>query len=273
MPISVIKFGGELLVNPDTVAQLCRDVATLHENGHSLVIVHGGGAQVDELCRQLGITPKKINGRRITDEASLEAAKMILAGTNNTNLLAALRKVNVPAVGVSGIDAELITAHKRPPRNVTDLQTGETQLVDFGFVGDLVSVNPTLLKVLLAARMVPVVSPLVADETGQVLNTNADTVATELAIALQADQWIAATTVDGVLDANRQVIPEINPALFEQLAAAKVITGGMYPKLTNAFTALNGGVRSVHIVNGQRPGTLVDVVTGQPVGTRIQMTI
>ncbi|HNG94920.1 MAG TPA: acetylglutamate kinase, partial [Acidobacteriota bacterium] len=165
-----------------------------------------------------------------------------------------------------------ITAHKRPPRTVTDLQTGETKLVDFGFVGDLVSVNPTLLRVLLAARMVPVVSPLVADETGQVFNTNADTVATELAIALRADQWIAATTVDGVLDANQQVIPEINPALFEQLAAAKVITGGMYPKLTNAFTALNGGVTSVHIVNGQRPGTLVDVVIGQPVGTRIQVT-
>ncbi|HMZ78432.1 MAG TPA: acetylglutamate kinase [Acidobacteriota bacterium] len=272
MPISVIKFGGEVLNQPETLATICQDVATLHEKGHQLVIVHGGGAQVDELCRQLGITPKKINCRRITDEASLEAAKMILAGTNNTNLLAALRKVNVPAVGVSGVDAELITAHKRPPRTVTDLQTGETKLVDFGFVGDLVSVNPTLLRVLLAARMVPVVSPLVADETGQVFNTNADTVATELAIALRADQWIAATTVDGVLDANQQVIPEINPALFEQLAAAKVITGGMYPKLTNAFTALNGGVTSVHIVNGQRPGTLVDVVIGQPVGTRIQVT-
>ena len=172
--IFVLKAGGEVFASEETTRQLLEQVALLHQVGIRVVLVHGGGPQATELAEALGVPTRMVGGRRVTDSQTLDVATMVLNGTINTRILAACRELQVPAVGISGIDAGLIRAHKRPPVAVEGHPDGP---VDFGYVGDIDMVDTDVVLAQLENGLVPIVSPLSADDRGMVLNINADTVA------------------------------------------------------------------------------------------------
>ncbi len=269
--VFVVKLGGQLCSPGRVLDNVVDQLALLAQLGIKLVVVHGGGEQVSALCQRLGITPNVFAGRRITDAATLEAVKMGLAGTVNTDVVAAFRRAGIAAVGVSGIDSGLVAAHKRPHQVVDDPGSGETRDVDFGYVGDVKQVNGTLLQHLLAEEFVPVVCSLAADENGQVLNINADTVAARIAVELGATKYFLVTTVDGVmLDVNDPSTLQTHLDLREVTALidAGRISGGMLPKLAACGDALRGGVPRVHIVNGRAPDAILgEVFTNEGCGT------
>src|SRR5882672_5042585 len=192
----VVKFGGELLQDPEHLAAIAEDLTLISLVGIRLMVVHGGGPQANELSETLGFRPQLVNGRRITDEAALEVAKMVFAGKINTELLSALHKHGGKGVGLSGIDGGLVRAHKRPVTTV--VENGAKRQVDFGYVGDVDGVDPTLVTHLVQKGFIPVVSSLGADDSGTILNINADTIAAELASAVGAEKLIIMTNVPGV---------------------------------------------------------------------------
>ena len=174
----VVKAGGEIFVDAESTRDFLSQIGILHDLGIRIVLVHGGGPQSTELATSLGVKTEFIEGRRVTNEQSLEIATMVLNGQINTRILAVCRDIDLPAVGISGVDAGLIRANKRPP---VDIGGDAANLVDYGFVGDIESVDADVLRTQLASGLVPVISPLSADSDGTVLNINADTVAAALA--------------------------------------------------------------------------------------------
>jgi acetylglutamate kinase len=271
--VFVVKLGGGLCEPGKGLDQLVNQVALLHQLGIKLVIVHGGGEQANNLCARLGLERRIVAGRRITDDATLEAVKMTFAGTVNTNLLATLRKFGVPAVGLSGIDGGLLTVVKRPVQPVHDPETGQTRDIDFGHVGDIVGVNADVLRPLLAGDYVPVICALAADADGHVFNVNADTIATRVAVAVEAAKYFLITNVDGVLrDVNdpQTLQSYLDLGQLDELVASGVIRGGMLPKLAACREALLAGVPRVHIINGLVPDTLLaEVFTNEGCGSLI----
>ena len=198
--IFVIKAGGEIFTSPESTRALIEQITILHQVGIRVILVHGGGPQSTELAEALDVPTQFIEGRRVTDEHSLEIAAMVLNGQINTRIPAVCRDLGLPAVGISGVDAGLIRAKKRPPVDVKGHDAGP---VDYGFVGDVISVDAGVLRTQLEGGFVPVISPLSADESGTLLNINADTVAAALAAALCAEKLILITGTPGILE-NRQ---------------------------------------------------------------------
>ena len=223
------------------------------KSGYASALCMADGKQLSDLASRLGIEQTIINGRRVTDDATLEMAKMIFAGKINTDILAALRNYGVEAVGLSGVDGNTVHAARRPVKEVLNRETGKREDVDFGHVGDIVEINSRLLNVLLDHGYLPIVSSLGADDDGKVFNINADTIATEIAVQLQAEKLILLTDVDGIC--SRQGEPETKLSRLtadeaEALIRDGVATGGMIPKLQSIVTLLRRGVRSAHIING-----------------------
>src|ERR687883_2114598 len=194
----VIKLSGKATEDPLNLASLAEELALLHQVGIRLCVVHGGGKQLTELASQMGVEQTIINGRRVTDDATLEMAKMVFAGKINTDILAALRHRGVEAVGLAGVDGNIVHAERRPPGEILNRETGERERVDFGHVGDVVHVNARLLCVLLDQGYLPVVSSLGADSEGMVFNINADTIASEIAVRLEAEKLVMLSDVDGI---------------------------------------------------------------------------
>src|SRR5690606_3205591 len=190
----VIKAGGAVFGDADATSALIEQIAILHTLGIRVVMVHGGGPQLTQVTEAMGVPTKMVQGRRVTDEKSLDATSMVLNGLINTKLLTICREHEIDAVGVSGVDAGLITAHKRGPVKV------EGEMVDYGFVGDIDLVDESVLKKLLDSGLMPVVSPLSADDKGQLLNINADTVAAAIGAALDAEKLILCTGAPGILE-------------------------------------------------------------------------
>ncbi len=185
----VVKLGGEIAANREALRSLAEDVSLLTHVGIRIVLVHGGGPQATEMQKRLGLEPIMVGGRRVTDEATLDVAKMIFAGKINTDILSALRGQGVSAVGLSGVDGDILHATKRPPTEVTDPATGEKRIVDYGLVGDIRAVDTSLLLAsLLENKYVPVLASLASDGDGEILNVNADTVASVIAKDLQASK-------------------------------------------------------------------------------------
>lgn len=271
--VFVIKFGGRLCTPGPALDNLVAQAALLHQLGIGIVLVHGGGDQMASVGQRLGIAPNLVAGRRITDAATLELAKMVFAGTVNTDVLASFRKVAVPAVGLSGVDGGLITVKRRPIQNVKDPSSGQTREVDFGFVGDIVSIDTTLLVHLLEGGYVPVVCSLAADEAGQVYNVNADTIGARLAVEIEAAKYFSVTTVDGVLTNVNDpgtLRSYLDIAELEALIDSGAVGGGMLPKLAACIDALRGGVPKVHVVSGTAPDALLgEVFTNEGCGTLI----
>ncbi|HET6890403.1 MAG TPA: acetylglutamate kinase, partial [Pyrinomonadaceae bacterium] len=194
----VVKLSGKATEDRQNLISLAEELALLHQVGIRLCVVHGGGKQLSELASRMGIEQTIIDGRRVTDDATLEMAKMVFAGKINTDILSALRNRGVEAVGLSGVDGNIVHAERRPPKEVLNRETGERAEVDFGHVGDVVQINARLLTVLLDQGYLPVVSSLGADTAGTVFNINADTIAAEIAIQLRAEKIILLSDVDGL---------------------------------------------------------------------------
>jgi acetylglutamate kinase len=270
--VFVIKLGGDVLADDEALDRVAAQLGLLSSLSIRIVVVHGGGPQATALTRRLGYEPTIVAGRRVTDAAALEVAKMVYSGTLNVNLLAALRAHEVQGVGLSGVDADLITARRRPPVSVVD-DAGVTREVDYGQVGDVDRVDPRILTTLLETRFVPVVASLAGDGDGNVYNVNADTVAESLAVALQAQKLIFLTSAPGVLrDRNdpSTLVTFADPDDLAALMAGGSIAGGMRPKVEACIRAATGGVERTHIIDGRLPDSiLLEVFTGSGCGTMI----
>ena len=268
----VVKLGGDVLKDPAALDHVAGQLALLHSLGIRLVVVHGGGPQASDLQKRLGQEPQMVAGRRVTDDAALEAVKMAFAGSLNTDLVAALREHEIQAVGLTGVDGDLLTARRRPPVRVVD-DAGVERTVDYGNVGDIAGVDPRVLTTLLDGRFVPVVASLAGDADGNVYNVNADTVAETVAVAVRAMKLIFLTAVPGVLrDRNdpSTLVTFADPDDLAGLMASGALAGGMRPKVEACIRAATGGVERTHIIDGRAPDALLlEVFTGAGVGTMI----
>ena len=266
--VFVIKVGGEVFADPALTNALVEQVGILHQVGIRTVLIHGGGPQSTELAKALGIDTKFIEGRRVTDSDSLSVATMILNGQVNTRILATCRDLQIPAVGISGVDAGLIRAHKRPP--VKDKDGGS---VDYGFVGDIDSVEADILRKQLDNGLMPVVSPLSCDESGNILNINADTVAAAIAAELDAEKLILVTGASGILeDVNDpgSLISYIDRKHLEELKEKGILADGMLPKAAAIDSAIQNGVQRVHVISYKLPDSiLLEVFTNEGTGTLV----
>lgn len=269
----VIKFSGKVTEDKDNLASLAEEIALIHQVGIRVCVIHGGGKQLNELAEKLGVVQTMIAGRRVTDDDTLELAKMIFRGKINTEILAQFRRRGVHAVGLSGIDGGVVTAAKRPPKDVLNKETGETKIVDFGHVGDVVSVDASLINTMLDNGYLPIVSSLGADDDGRIFNINADTIASELAVGLQAEKLILLSDVNGIyLDETNEdtKLSRLSIADARHLIESGRATGGMIPKLENMIALLGRGVGSAHIVSGTtRNAVLAEVFTDEGTGTMI----
>jgi len=269
----VVKLSGKVTEDHENLASLAEELALLHQVGIRICVVHGGGKQLSELADKLGIEQTIIEGRRVTDDATLEMAKMVFAGKINTDILAALRQRSIEAVGLSGVDGNIVQAKRRPPKEILNRETGVRDKVDFGHVGDVVQINVRLLAVLLDHGYLPVVSSLGADDEGMVFNINADTIAAEIAIQLQAEKLILLSDVDGFyLTAGD---PQTKLSRLTATEAGKLIdsgaaSGGMIPKLQSIRILLERGVHSAQIISGtKRNALLSEIFTDKGTGTMI----
>ena len=269
----VVKFSGKVTENKENLASLVEELALLHQVGIRVCVIHGGGKQLTELAEKLGVVQTVIAGRRVTDDETLELAMMIFRGKINTEILAQFRRRGIQAVGLSGIDGGVVKAVKRPPRDITNKETGETESIDFGHVGDVVEVNASLINILLDNNYLPIISSLGADDDGRVFNINADTIAAEIAADLQAEKLILLTDVNGIyLDEKREEtkLPQLTAAEARQMISSGQATGGMIPKLENLILLLERGVRSAHVISGStRNAILAEVFTDEGTGTMI----
>ncbi len=269
----VVKLSGKVTEDQENLTSLAEELALLHQVGIRICVVHGGGKQLSDLAKKLGIEQTIIEGRRVTDDATLEMAKMIFAGKINTDILAALRHRSIEAVGLSGVDGNIVHAEKRPPKEILNRETGVRDKVDFGFVGDVVQINSRLLTVLLDHGYLPVISSLGADDEGMVFNINADTIAAEIAVQLQAEKLILLSDVDGIyLTAGdpQTKLSRVTAAEAGELISNGSASGGMIPKLQSIIVLLERGVHSAHIISGaKRNALLSEVFTDKGTGTMI----
>lgn len=264
----VIKAGGAVFGDAEATRALIEQIAILHYFGVRVVFVHGGGPQLSELTEALGVPTRMVQGRRVTDQRSIDVTAMVLNGLINTRVLGICRDLNIDAVGVSGVDAGLVTAHRRP---AVKMDNGET--VDFGFVGDIDSVDTTVLRKLLDNGLMPVVSPLSADTGGTLLNINADTVAAAIGAALNAEKLILCTGAPGILERVEDptsVISYTDLRGLKRLRDDGSIRDGMLPKAKAIEDAIRGGVRRVHVIAYTSPESiLAEVFTNEGTGTLI----
>lgn len=269
----VVKFSGKVTEDRENLASLAEELALLHQVGIRICVIHGGGKQLTELAKKLGVVQTVIEGRRVTDDDTLDLAKMIFRGKINTEILAALRRRGIHAVGLSGVDGGVINAVRRPPRDVVNPTTGETETVDFGHVGDIKSVDSRLINLLLENGYLPVISSLGADNEGKIYNINADTIASEIAVRLKAEKLILLSDVNGIyLHPNdpSTKITRLTAAQARKLIENGEATGGMIPKLESLISLLQNGVKSAHVISGsERNALLSEVFTDEGTGTML----
>jgi acetylglutamate kinase len=267
--VFVVKAGGAVFGDEAMTRALIEQIAILHYLGVRVVMVHGGGPQLTELTEALGVATRMVQGRRVTDEKSIDATSMVLNGLINTRILAICRDLEIDAVGLSGVDAGLIRAHKRAPVQLN----GEPGPVDFGFVGDIDSVDVNVIRKHLDNGLMPVISPLSADNRGTLLNINADTVAAAIGAALSAEKLILCTGAPGILERASEpssVISYTDLAGLARLRAAGALLDGMLPKAKAIEDALRGGVRRVHVISySAQDSILAEVFTNEGTGTLI----
>jgi acetylglutamate kinase len=265
--VFVIKASGGVFGDLASTRGLIEQVAILHQVGIRVVLVHGGGPQLTQVQESLGLTPRMVAGRRVTDGKSMEVTSMVLNGLVNTQILGICRELDISAVGVSGVDAGLVRAHKRPPVSV------EGQMVDYGFVGDIDVIDVKVLQQLLDDGLMPVVSPVSADDKGTLLNINADTVAAGIGAGLKAEKLMLCTGAPGILesvDDPRSIVSYTDLAGLARLRAQGSLKDGMLPKAKAIEDALRGGVRRVHVTSYKSPDSLLaEVFTNEGTGTLI----
>jgi acetylglutamate kinase len=268
--IFVVKAGGAVFGDAAQTRSLIEQIAILHSLGVRVVMVHGGGPQLTEVTEAMGVPTRMIAGRRVTDEKSIDATSMVLNGLINTRILSICRDQGIDAVGLSGVDAGLVVAHRRPP---VKLKPTDTETVDYGFVGDIDRIDTTVIRKHLDNGLMPVISPLSADERGQLLNINADTVAAAIGAALEAEKLILCTGAPGILDNVAEpgsVVSYIDLAGLKRMRDEGKIVDGMLPKAKAIEDAIRGGVRRVHVISyAAADGILTEVFTNEGTGTLI----
>ncbi len=256
----VIKYGGSVMEDETLSKEVFRDIVLLKFVGMRPIVVHGGGKEITSLMKKLGIPSKFVSGHRITDKETLDIVEMILAGKVNKRVVAGINAQGGLAIGLSGKDANLIKAEK--------LVLNES--LDLGYVGNIKNINISLLESLINEGYIPVISSIGIDEKGQGYNINADIVAGKVAQMLRAEKLIYLTDTEGVMDREKGIISHLSINDAKRLIDRGDIVGGMLPKVTSGMEALEGGVKKVHIINGNFPHSiLLEIFTEEGIGTEI----
>lgn len=265
----VVKYGGHAMVDTELKESFARDVCLLRYVGIRVVVVHGGGPQINQTLKRLGIESKFSGGLRVTDDATMDVVEMVLGGAINQDIVGNICKFGGRAVGLSGKDDQFMRAERANPIQ-SKADDGTMVDVDLGRVGEISRVSSGLLDRLVRDGFIPVIAPIAAGPDGEALNVNADTVAGAVASALRAAKFVLMTDVEGVLDSQKQLIASLRASDIERLIADGTIVGGMIPKVRCALDAVDGGVEKVHIIDGRRRhALLLEIFTDCGVGSEI----
>ena len=263
----VIKYGGNAMTDPALQAAFAADVVLLKLVGINPVVVHGGGPQIESLLKRLGKKGEFVHGMRVTDAETMEVVEWVLAGEVQQDIVGLINQAGGKAVGLTGRDGGLIHARKLRLTDPVDKVTEH----DVGQVGDIVGIDPTVVKALQDDAFIPVVSPLGFGENNESYNINADVVASKLAMVLAAEKLLLLTNTPGVLDKNGQLLTELSAREVDALFADGTISGGMLPKISGALDAAKSGVNAVHVIDGRVPhALLLEILTDQAFGTMIR---
>jgi acetylglutamate kinase len=265
----VIKYGGSAMGNPDLSAQFARDVVLLKQIGINPVIVHGGGPQISQMLEKLKIQSSFIDGLRVTDADTVEVVEMVLAGSINKQIVAAINAAGGSAVGISGKDAGLIRARKLR-RTQRDPDSNIEKILDLGFVGEPVQINPEVLLAFEESNLIPVIAPIGQGENGETYNINADSAAGAISGALNSSKLVMLTDVPGVLSAEKELIGRLTIAEARRLMRERVISGGMIPKVETCIHAIEQHTEAAHILDGRVPHVLLlEIFTATGTGTML----
>ncbi len=260
----VIKYGGNAMISDELKNYVMEDITLLKYIGLNPIIVHGGGPDISEALKTYNIESQFINGLRVTDEQTMRVAQMVLVGKTNKEIVSLLNCKGGKAVGLCGIDGSLIRCSKK---YIED--NGEKK--DIGFVGEIEEIDPHILEYLTRDAYIPVIAPIGVDEEGQSYNINADTVASAVAEAVKAEKLILLTDVEGVKDSDGNILYVINRKEIHNMIDSGIISGGMIPKVLGCLEAIDGGVNSVHIIDGRIPHCLLlEIFTKTGIGTMIE---
>mgnify|MGYP002630680371 CR=1 FL=1 len=266
----VIKYGGHAMGDAELADNFARDVVLMKQVGINPVVVHGGGPQIGAMLERLKIQSSFIDGLRVTDAATVEIVEMVLSGSINKAVVTAINGAGGVAIGLSGKDGNLIEARKLQ-RTVRDPDSNIEKVLDLGFVGEPVRINPDLLRIFAQSNLIPVIAPIGIGANGETYNINADTVAGKIAATLLAAKLVMLTDVAGVLDGNGELISKMTPEQAAVLKRDGVIKGGMIPKLETCVDAVQQGVGAAHILDGRLPHVLLlEAFTAAGVGTMIE---
>jgi acetylglutamate kinase len=266
----VIKYGGHAMGDAELAEIFARDIVLLKQVGIHPVVVHGGGPQIGRMLERLKIKSEFVDGLRVTDAETVEIVEMVLSGTINKEIVAAISAAGGTAVGLSGKDGHLIQARKLT-RSRRDPDSNIEKVLDLGYVGEPTEVNASMLTRLEQGGMIPVIAPIGAGPDGETFNINADTVAGAVAAAIKATRLLLLTDVTGVLDKERTLIPELTVRRARELIADGTISGGMIPKLETCIEAIEGGLEAAVILDGRVPhALLLEIFTNHGVGTLIR---
>lgn len=264
----VIKFGGHAMGGATGMADFARDIVLMKQCNVNPVIVHGGGPMIDDMLKRLDIPSRFVDGKRVSDAATVEVVEMVLSGLINKRIVQAINEAGGRAVGLSGKDARLMVCEKDVR---TVMRNGMEEQVDLGFVGRPVEVNPAVLRTFLSSDFIPVVAPIGAGRAGETFNVNGDTAAGAVAAGMKADRLLLLTDVAGVRGADGAVLTELSAEGARRLIADGTIAGGMIPKTETALAAVEGGVRAAVILDGRAPhAVLLELFTAHGAGTLIK---
>jgi acetylglutamate kinase len=267
--IVVVKYGGHAMGDEQLAASFAQDITLLEQSGVKPIVVHGGGPQIGKLLDKLAIKSEFADGLRVTDAATVEVVEMVLAGSINKQIVAAINKAGGRACGISGKDANLMIA-KKLERKVRDPGSNIERMIDLGFVGEPEKVNPRIVEVIAGGDLIPVVAPIGVSREGVTYNINADTFASALASAMKAKRLLLLTDVPGVLDKGGRLIPQLTISQARALIADGTISGGMIPKVEGCIDVVEAGVEAVVIINGKVPhSVLIELFTEHGAGTMI----
>lgn len=264
----VVKYGGHAMVKDDLKRSFAMDVVLMKYIGMNPVIVHGGGPQIGELMERLGKEPHFVQGMRVTDAETMDIVEMVLGGKINKEIVALINQHGGRAVGLSGKDGSLIRASRLKVRQPGS--DANAELIDIGLVGKVEAINPHIVQVLDSSGFIPIIAPIGVGDDGEPYNINADLVAGDIAAALKAEKLIMLTDVEGILDEQQRLMSSLKRADIAKLIEQGVISEGMLPKVEACLTALDGGVRKAHIVDGRQDhALLLEVFTNRGIGTEI----
>ena len=267
----VIKYGGNAMIDEGLKQDFARDVVLLRYIGINPVIVHGGGPQIGRTMERMGKKPAFVSGQRVTDEETMDIVEMVLGGKVNKEIVNLINQAGGKAVGLTGKDGGLIQARKLKLSKKSD-ETGETEIIDIGLVGEVTDVRPGALAALEQGGFIPIIAPVGVGEHGETYNINADLVAGAVAGALKAEKLILLTDQTGILDKDKNLIPALNKKKVETLVSNGIIGGGMLPKTKSCFEALDAGCVKVHIIDGRVPhALLLEIFTKEGIGTEITL--